>query len=212
MVLIHLRVEGIDLPLPEGVVQGVVDRRRRDAHARRRCSVDGQRGRQPVRLLIRHYIRHLRKRLEFREHIVDHSVQLSRVRVFERVLILGATDTIIDCQILHRPHVEPDALDLRKLRPEAADQLRGGEPAPRERLEVDLNAAAVESRIGSVGPDEGGDALHGRVREQHSRQRLLPLYHRFEGDRPGSLRDALDDSRVLSRKETLRNVDVEDAR
>ena len=43
VVLIHLRIHRADLPLTEGVVQGVIDGRRRDAQPRCGDPVDYQR-------------------------------------------------------------------------------------------------------------------------------------------------------------------------
>ena len=43
VVLIHLRIHGADLPLTEGVIQGVIDGRRRDSQSRGGDAVDHQR-------------------------------------------------------------------------------------------------------------------------------------------------------------------------
>ncbi len=63
------------------------------------------------------------------DQVVRHGVQFVRVRIFERVLILGAADAVIDREILHRLHVELDALDLGQLWLKPADDLGGGDAA-----------------------------------------------------------------------------------
>ncbi len=44
-----------------------------------------------------------------------------------------------------------------------------------QRLQIDLNAPAVQRRVDAVDADERREALHRRVLQNHLRQRLLPL-------------------------------------
>ena len=65
VILVQLRVHGVDLALAEGVVQCVVDGCRRDAQSRRRHPVDRQRHRQPSGLLIGSHVFQLGQLLQF---------------------------------------------------------------------------------------------------------------------------------------------------
>src|SRR5256885_9680094 len=51
--------------------------------------------------------------------------------------------------------------------------------------------------VDPVDADERGEALDGRVAEDHGCQRLLAIRHRGEGDRRWRLGDAEDHARVL---------------
>ena len=93
---------------------------------------------------------------------------------------------------------------------QAADHVAGADPALGQRLQVDLDAAAVGGGVDPVDADERGEALDGRVAEDHGRQRLLAIRHRGEGDRRWRLGDAEDDARVLHGEEALRHDHVEE--
>ena len=150
--------------------------------------------------------------LEGCNHLLRDRVQLVRVGIFQRVLVLGAADAVIDREILHRLHVERDAGDLGQLRLQAADDLGGGDFAHVERLEVDLDASAVERGVGAIGPDERRKAIDRRIVQQDLGQLLLLFGHGVKGSGCGGLRDALDEARVLGREEALGNRHVQDHR
>ena len=57
--------------------------------------------------------------------------QLLRVGVFEAVLVLRAADAVFHRQVLHRLHVERDALDLGQLGLQAPDDVAGDRPSAR---------------------------------------------------------------------------------
>ena len=59
-VLVRLREDGRDDALAEGVVERVVDGRRRDAEARGGVAVDGEVGDEPLVLLVARHVRELR--------------------------------------------------------------------------------------------------------------------------------------------------------
>ena len=81
-----------------------------------------------------------------------------------------------------------------------------------ERLQVDLDAPAVQRRVGAVDADERRQALHRRVSQDHLRQRLLAFGHGGERDGLRRLGNAQDDAGVLHREEALGNDDVEQHR
>ncbi len=113
-----------------------------------------QRSRQAAELLIRHDIRQFRKLAELSRKIVNHGIQLVLTGILKRVLILGAADLIVDGEVLHRLHVEFDSGYFVEVWPQTADDREGIDAAIAQRLEVNLNAPAVERCIGAVGPDE----------------------------------------------------------
>ena len=84
--------------------------------------------------------------------------QFLGIRIFQAVLELGAADAVFHRQVLHRLHEERDPLDLGQFRLQLANDLRRiRSPLSllgSQRLEVDLDAAAVERRVGAVDADE----------------------------------------------------------
>ena len=78
-----------------------------------------------------------------------------------------------------------------------ANDIGGAQIALVERLEIDGNAPAVESGVGAVSADEGGEAFDGGVREDHVGQLLLLFGHGLGADGGRSLRNSLDDAGVL---------------
>src|SRR5579863_6928834 len=151
MVLIDLSVKRVDLALPEGIVQSVIDALRRDAKARSSGPVDGQGGGQAIELLVRRDVRKLWPLLQALEQLAHHGGELIGIGILERVLVLSATDTVVNGQILDRLHVKLDARHLIELRSQTPDDIGGGDPTLCERLEIDLNAAAVQGSVGSIG-------------------------------------------------------------
>ena len=137
-------------------------------------------------------------------------VQLVHVGIFQRVLILGPAHAVIDGDVLHRLHVQLDAVHLGQAVVEAANDVRSAEIALVERLEVDGHASAVQRGVGAVGADEGGEAFDRRVLQDDLGQLLLLLGHRGKGDGCGRLRDALDHARILHREESLGDDDVKE--
>ena len=64
---------------------------------------------------------------------------------------------------------------LRQLRAQPVDHLRGGNLALVERLQIDLDAAAVQRGVRPIRADERRNAVHRRIGQQHLRQLLLLL-------------------------------------
>ena len=62
------------------------------------------------------------------------TTQLPASAIFEAVLKLGPAHPVFDRQILNRLHEERDALDLRQLRLQAANDVAGADPALLDRL------------------------------------------------------------------------------
>ena len=62
MVLVQLRKDDGNLPLPEGVVERVVDGLRKDSQPRRRVAIDGEVGPQSAVKLVGGYIAQFRRR------------------------------------------------------------------------------------------------------------------------------------------------------
>ena len=154
VILIELRVQRVNLPLSESVIQRVVDGRRRYAEARRSGAVDDQRLRDAAQLLVGHHVGEFRKPRQLRDEIVHHGVQLRLIRIFKRVLVFGTAHPVVNGKVLHRLHIELDPRYLCEFRSQPVDHLRRADLALIERLEIDLNAAAIERRVGAVRADE----------------------------------------------------------
>ena len=104
VILIHLRIHRVNLPLAKGVIQRVVDGRGRDAESRGRDPIDDQRYCESSGLLVGGNVLQFRQLLQTGDEAVGPVVQFIRVGVFERVLVLGAADAIVDSNVLHRLH------------------------------------------------------------------------------------------------------------
>jgi hypothetical protein len=105
VVLVQLRVHGVDLALSERIVERIVDGRWRDAEAGSGGAIDGDRFRHAAQLLIGRHVGQFRKLLEFRQQLADNRVQLILIGVFHRVLVFRAAHAIVHRQVLHRLHV-----------------------------------------------------------------------------------------------------------
>src|SRR5439155_553662 len=138
------------------------------------------------------------------------AARVAGIRGLDRVLVLRAAHAVLDREVLHGLHEERDAVHRGELGLQATDHVAGADPAVGQRLQVDLDAAAVGGGVDPVDADERGEALDGRVAEDHGRQRLLAIRHRGEGDRRWRLGDAEDHARVLHGEEALRYDHVED--
>ena len=115
VVLIHLRIHRADLPLTKGVIQCVIDGCRRDAEPRSCNAVNHQRYGQPSRLLIGGNIFQFGQLLQLPDEPVSPVVEFIGVGVFERVLVLRSTYTVIDRNVLHRLHEQLNSLHLAEL-------------------------------------------------------------------------------------------------
>ena len=80
------------------------------------------------------------------------------------------------------------------------------------RLQVDLNAAAVGSRVDSVHPNKRRQTGYVRILKNDVRQLLLALGHGCERNGFRCLRDTQNHPGVLHREETLGYDDIEEER
>ena len=123
VILIHLRVHGVDLPLAKGVIQSVIDGRRRDAQSRGGDPVNHQRYCQPSQLLIRRNVLQLRQLLQPVDEAVGPDIQFGGIGVFQRVLVLRAAHSVIYADVLHRFHEQLDSLNPVQSPLEPADHV-----------------------------------------------------------------------------------------
>ena len=154
VILVELGKHGGDLALAKSVIERIVNGLRQDSKTRGRIAVNHQVGLQPVVLLIAGYVAQLRKRLQTRHDARGPVIQLVSVSIFQRVLELGAAHAVFYCEVLHRLHVERDALHLADFRLQPADHLRGAGAALVVWLQVDLDAPTVARGVSAINPDE----------------------------------------------------------
>ena len=117
-------------------------------------AVDHDSGLQAFILLVAGHVAQLRQGFELRDQLWHPLAQFLGVGILQAVLILRAADAGFDRQILDRLHEQGDALDLGQRGLQTANHLEGRELALLQRLEIDLNASAVERRVGAVDADE----------------------------------------------------------
>ena len=136
--------------------------------------------------------------------------ELRRVGRLDGELVLRAADAVLDRQVLHRLHVERDALDLRELRLQAPDDRRVAlaSRSLRGLRLISMRPLLSVALVPSTPMNDERLATAGSSSTTVG-QRLLPLGHRRERDRLRRLGDALDRAGVLHREEALRDDDVE---
>ena len=146
-------------------------------------------------------------------HLIDQpsgpQVQLVRIRIFQRVLVLGTADAVIHRDVLHRVHVKHDALDRLEARLQPANHIGGADVAHIQWLQVDGHSPAIQRRVRSVRANKGRQAIDCRVLKNDGCKLLLLLCHSRKGDSLRRLRDTLNDARILRGEEPFWNDDIE---
>ena len=112
MILVRLRVESANLPLPKGIVECGVYLVWGDVETGRSRPVDGEVCAYAICLLVRSDISDLRQLAKLRDQPSSPLIQLQGVRIFERVLVFGPTHSVIDCQVLYRLQVRLNPLHV----------------------------------------------------------------------------------------------------
>ena len=180
MVLVQLREDGRNLALSKSVIQRVVDGLRENSQSRRGIPVNRDIRLEPVVQLVGSHIGQRRQGLQLGHQLRGPLRQFLRIRIFYRILELGAAHAVFDRQILHRLHVESNAVDLRQLRLQSTDD-RGRVVGPLiDRLQVDLDPALVWRGVGAIHSDKRRQAVDRLVLQNDFRQLLLPLRHGIE--------------------------------
>ena len=202
--LIGLRIDRRYLPLAEGIVERVVDVLRGDAQPARRIAIDIDHQSEAVVLLIARDVAQFGNLLHLVHQARSPQIQQRLVGRIERVLILRPADAVFHRQILHRLHVKLDARHLLQLRLQPPDHIdRGNAGALLERLQRDLDAAAIHGRVHAIGADERSEILNRRILADDLDQFLLQLGHGGKRDRLGRLRNAEDGAGILHRERIL---------
>ena len=201
-----------DLALAESVVQGVVDRLRRDAEARRLVAVDRDLQPRPVGQQVRGDVGELRHGAQLLQELLRPLVQLGDIRVLQGVLEAAAGDAGADIDVLGRLQEQIDGLDFRQLRPQPVDDLRGGEFALVARLEHDEIASGIGRLRAAGGAGKRAETLDVGIGQDDVADGVHQPHHLF---RRGFLRgfgESLDQAGVLDRKKALRDHDRHDQR
>ncbi len=177
-ILVRLSIDGRDQALAEGVIQGIVDRRRGDAEARGCIAVDCDIGLQTEILLVTGDICQFRGLAQACDQLRHPDAQFGSVGIFEGELILGAADAVFNRQVLHRLHVQRDVADLAiQFRLQAADDVAGADIALIVRFQVDQHAPGIQCGVVAIDADERRQALDCGIFQHHCRQRLLAFSH-----------------------------------
>src|SRR3954469_3184759 len=110
-------------------------------------------------LLVGSNIAKLRERLQLLHDPGSPLPEFGGASILETVLILGAADTILYGQILHRLHVKRDARDVLHSRLQATDDGGGVVFSIITGLEIDEEASLVGRGVGAIDSDEGSKAV-----------------------------------------------------
>ena len=191
VVLVQLREQRRNLPLAEAVVERVIETLGREAEARRRRPVDLQRHLTAVVLQIARDVLELGQAPQAIDELTAYCANSAALgscmlNWYSVRLTISSTDDVLDGL-----HVEADAVHWRGGAGELADDVRD-RFALAQGLEIDLDAAAVERRIGAVDADERGQALHRRILENHRRQAAAAAAPSWRTTRFGSPRKPLE--------------------
>src|ERR1700731_744479 len=209
VILIQLSEDGGDQALAESVVESVVDIGGKNAKARSGVAVDGECGDKALVQLVAGDIAKVGQCFQFLNEAACPVSEFLRINIFQAVLKLGAAHTVFDGQILNGLEEERNSVDFRKFGLEAADHIRGADIALGERLQIDLDAAAVERGVRAVDADERRKALDRWVFEDDAGQIPLALGHGRERNVLCALGNAQNDARVLHREKSFGNVNIE---
>ncbi len=182
-VLIGLGVDGGDQALAEGVVQRVVHIRHGDPQTAGAVTIDVDVRRQPFVLPVAADIRELRQLLKFIHQLRYPSAEGVQAGGLQGELILGAAHRGVDGQILRGLQIQRHTRDFCHRMLESFDDLVNPIVAIVQRLEVDLQAGAVQRRVGTIDADKRRQALHRRILHDNVRDRLLALRHAGKGHR-----------------------------
>ena len=126
-ILVQLGEHRGHLTLAESVIECVVDYLGRDTETRCGIPIHHQSRLQAAILLVTGNIAQFRKGLKSTDELGDPPIQLIGIRIFHAVLILRTRDTVFHGQVLYRLHVQRDALNLRQLRLQPADDIAGAD-------------------------------------------------------------------------------------
>ena len=206
VILVQLRVDGRDLALAEGVIQGLVDRLGGDAQARSRVTLDGQVGFEAAVLLVRRDVAQLRQSLQPSHQPRRPLIEVLQVVSLQGVLVLRARWPAAHPDVLHGLHEKRRPSDARRLASNPPDHLIGADLPLPQRFELREHPRRVDRPAASrkrhhvVNRGIGLDDVD-----------ILPqlLRRGLEGDVLGGLDGADQPASVLLGKEPLGNGDVE---
>ena len=202
VILVERVVDGRNLPLAEGVVEGVVDGADGETEPHRRVTVDREVGLKAAELLIG---------VDVLDDVAPHQrlgqlgrpgVELRRVVGEQRILIGRVALPPASPQIGDREHEEPRARDLRQLGAQSRDDLVGGHLA----FGIGLQRCVEEAPICSPPPGKADDTGDSRVVLHHGLQLRELGLHRLKGDALIALNRADDETGVLNRKQAVGHV------
>ena len=196
------------LPLPEGVVEGVVDLPGGDPEPGRGVAVNRQPHLESAVLLIGADVGQLRHRAHRPHELRAPFIQIGEVVAAEGELILRAARAAADPQILHRLHDHRRAGELRQLPAQPTDDLVGRHPvALLLRHEADEHPRCV--RAPPRGPaGRSSDPGHRRILLDGERELRQQPAHRLKRSVLIGVEGAGDPAGVLLREESLRHDDI----
>ena len=167
--------------LAERVIERVVDDLRQDAETGRRIAIDGDGDLRGVVLRVGGDVGQLRQRLELGHQTRRPRVQLVLIGILQDVLKLPARDAAADGDVLRRLQKQPGAGDLRELRPQPVDDLRGRGVAVVTKLKANDEAPGI-LRIAVARAEERAEIVDVGVLLNDGRKLPLDLLHFFRRD------------------------------
>ncbi len=212
VILVQLRENRGHLPLPERVIQRVVNRLRQNSQPGCCVAINREGGLHPALLLIAGHVGQLIQISQFIDQFRSPLGKLVSVRVFHRVLELRAADAVFHGQVLHGLQIKGDSLHIGQTCIEPANDRDRVVFSLFARLQIDLNAAAIGQHVRAVHTDKGRQAHDIGILQYHFRQSLLALGQGRKRKRRRGFRDAQDDSGILHGEKSFGNNQEEENR
>src|SRR6185312_12899584 len=203
LVLVHDR----DLALSEGVIEGAVDRSRRDSQPRGGFAINYDGRFESLVLLVAGDVAQLRHGAHLLVKLWRPRQQVLKVVALQRVLELRIALASADVYVLHRNHEELSAGNVRELRTQAVDDLEGRFLSSfTQRLKRNKHVGRVQA---AAPAGEADGRIDGWIFENDVVQSLQLHPHGVEGDVLLRQNSAGDAAGVLLWEKPFRNDDVQ---
>ena len=210
LVLVGLGEDGGDEPLPQGIIEGIVNVAHAHAVAAGRIPVNGKPEHAAHALHVAGHVGKLGLAVQGCHQAGQPGFQRLPVQGLHTELVLGAGHAVLDGQVLHGLHIERQAGLLLCPGHDAPGNGRGARVTVRQRLEVHRQAGGAQTGIDAVHAHLKDHAFHGGVLQNDVRQHALPRGHGRKGRILRRFGNALQDPGILRGKEALGHHHVED--
>ncbi|MNK87908.1 hypothetical protein D3C87_1078550 [compost metagenome] len=208
VVLVDLGLEFIDLPLPESIVQRLVDIAGGQAETGGGAAVDADVSDAAAQLQVVGNIAERRVAAQFFRQALGPGAEGRTVVALEHVLVLGAARAGAEVDVLPCTQVQDDSRDFHQLRANPVDELAGRDIAVTAFFQGNPKAAVGDGLVTAGHTDRVGKCRDCGIGSDDFGHRQVFFHHVAVGNIGGGFSGAEDETGVLYREETFRNEDV----